>query len=104
MAQVGSVQLAMGRENDVKGDLVSLRIGSVNVTSMKRRNGDVVDMTARRRLDFYCLQETGWKGEGARKMASIQVFLDGLCEGNSWGRIAGGRQMDREGAGSEACD
>ena len=29
--------VAMGRERGVKGGLVSLRIGSVNVTSMKKR-------------------------------------------------------------------
>ena len=45
----------MGREKGVKRGLVSLRIGSVNVTSMKKRDGEVVDMGARRRLDFCCL-------------------------------------------------
>ena len=68
MAQGGSGKLAMGREWSVKGGLVSLRIGSVNVSTMKRKEGEVVDMAARRRLDFCCLQETGWKGEGARKL------------------------------------
>ena len=61
------MKLAMGRERGVKGGLVSLRIGSVNVSTMKKKDGVVVDMAARRRLDFCCLQETGWKGEGARK-------------------------------------
>ena len=35
MAQGGSVKLAMGQEKGAKGGL-SLRIGSVNVTSMKK--------------------------------------------------------------------
>ena len=55
MAQGGSVKLATGREKGAKGGLVSLRIGSVNVTSMKKRDGEVVDMAPRRRLDFCCL-------------------------------------------------
>ena len=49
----------MGRENGVKGGLVSSRIGSVNVTSMKKKDGEVVDMAARRCLDFSYLKETG---------------------------------------------
>ena len=44
------------------------------------------------------------KRRGCKKDGRVQVFLDGLCEGNSWGRIAGGRQMDREGARGEACE
>ena len=71
MAQGGSVKLAMGRERGVKGSLVSLRIGSVNVSTMKKKDGEVVDMAARRRLDFCCLQETEWKGEGARKLGKF---------------------------------
>ena len=51
MAQSGSVKLAMGRERGVKGGLVSLRIGSVNVSTIKKKDGEVVDMAARRRLD-----------------------------------------------------
>ena len=35
MAQGGSVKLAMGREWGVKGGLVSLKIGSMNVSTMK---------------------------------------------------------------------
>ena len=58
MAQGSSVKLAMGRERGVKGGLVSLRIGSVNVTTMKKKDGEVVDMAARRHLDF-CWQTGG---------------------------------------------
>ena len=47
----------------MKGGLGSWRIGSVNVSTMKRKEGEVVDRAARRHLDFCCLQETGWKGE-----------------------------------------
>ena len=34
-----------------------LRVGSVNVTSMRKMEGVVVEMVARRRLDFCCIQE-----------------------------------------------
>ena len=63
----------MGRERGEKRGLVSLRIGSVNVTSVKKRDGEVVDMAARGRLDFCYLQETGWKGEGVRKISIFQT-------------------------------
>ena len=82
MAQGGSVKLAVGRERErgVKGGLVSLRIGSVNVSTMKKE-GEVVDMAARRRLDFCCLQETGWKGEGARKLGEYKFLWMGCSKG-----------------------
>ena len=41
---------------------------------------------------------------GCKKVGRVQVFLDGLLEGNSWGGTAGGRPVDRKGAGSEACE
>ena len=60
---------------------MSLRIGSVNVSTMKKKEGEVVDMAARRRLDFCCLQETGWKGEGARKLGEYKFFWMGCSRG-----------------------
>ena len=42
---------------------------------------EVVDMAARRRLDFCCLQETGWKGEGAEKMGEYKFFWMGCAKG-----------------------
>jgi hypothetical protein len=33
---------------------------------MARRSGEVVEMAGRRNLDFCCVQESRWKGEGAR--------------------------------------
>src|SRR2546425_5985984 len=41
-----------------------LRVGSWNVGTMSRRDGEVADMASRRCLDFCCLQETRWRGEG----------------------------------------
>src|SRR5437867_4193393 len=41
-----------------------LRVGSWNVGTMSRRDGEVADMASRRCLDFCCLQETRGRGEG----------------------------------------
>ena len=41
---------------------------------------------------------------GCNKVGQVQVFLDGLLGGNSWGRTVGGRQVNRKSAGSEACE
>ena len=75
----GSDKLAMGPKSNLNRVGVCLRIGSVNVGTMKGRDGEVVDMAARRRLDFCCLQETGWKGEGARSFGGYKFFWMG-CE------------------------
>ena len=52
----------------------------MNVSTMKK-DGEVVDMAARRHLDFCCLQETGWKGEGTRKLGEYKFFWMGCSEG-----------------------
>ena len=65
----------------MKGGMVSLRIGSVNVTLMKKRDGEVADMAARRCLDFCCFQETGWKDEGAKKLGEYKIFWFGCAKG-----------------------
>ena len=49
------------------------------MTTMEKRDSEVMDMTARRCLDFCCLQETGWKGEGARKMGEYKFFWMGCA-------------------------
>jgi exonuclease III len=46
---------------------VVMRIGSVNVGTMKGRSGDIAEMAARR-LDICCVQETRWKGGSARNI------------------------------------
>ena len=61
--------------------MVTLRVGSVNVSTMRGHEGEVVDMAASRRLDFCCLQETGWKGEGVRKLGGYKFFWMGREEG-----------------------
>jgi len=62
-----------------------LRIGTVNVGSMCRRSREVVEMIARRRLDFCCLQETRWKGGSAKIIGSegYKFFWMGCKEGTA---------------------
>ena len=44
--------------------LLFLSIGNVNVGTMSGRDGEVIDMLRRRRIDICCLQETRWRGGG----------------------------------------
>ena len=119
-AQGGSVKSAMGRERGVKGGLGSLRIGSVNVKNNEEGGrgcgytgyGMVVDMVVDMAARYGCQNTIGFllssadliEMRGCKKVGRIQVFLDGLLEGNSKGRTAGGRKVDRKGAGSKACE
>src|SRR5664279_56509 len=54
--------------------IVRLRVGSVNVGTMRGRSGEIVKMMETRRLDFCCLQETRWKGGNARTIGSCKFF------------------------------
>lgn len=58
-----------------------IRVGSANVGSMSRRSGEVSEMARRRSLDFCCLQETRWKGEGVRQLGSYKFFWKGCRQG-----------------------
>ena len=60
---------------------VKLRIGTVNVGSMSRRDGEVVDMLERRNIDICCLQETRWKGSKAKVMGDYKFYWIGCKEG-----------------------
>ena len=48
----------------IKG--VRLKVGSVNVGSMQGKSEEIAEMACRRKLDICCLQETYWKGGGAK--------------------------------------
>jgi exonuclease III len=50
--------------------VVFLRIGTVNVGTMKKREGEVVEMLESRKIDICCLQETRWKGGSAKFMGA----------------------------------
>ena len=79
VTQGGSDKSSMCRESSYQGGCVPLRIGSVNVGSLRGRDGEVVNMAVKGHLDFCCLQETRWRGEGARKMGAYKLFWMG-CE------------------------
>src|SRR5260221_12351438 len=66
-----SGKIAGGNQNSARRKgMLQLRIGTVNVGSLSRRSGEVAEMVSRRCLDFCCLQETRWKGGGARTIGS----------------------------------
>jgi len=47
-------------ESKGSGAGCKLRIGIVNVGTMSGRDGEVIDMLERRKIDICCLQETRW--------------------------------------------
>ena len=49
---------------------VRLRVGTLNVGTMRGRSGEVVEMAKRRKLDLCCVQETRWKGGSAKMIGS----------------------------------
>ena len=62
-----------------------LRIGTVNVGTLRGREGEVVDMVKRRGLDLCCLQESRWKGGGARGMGEYKCFWSRGMDGAGGG-------------------
>ena len=51
-----------------------LRVATVNVGTMSSRSNEVVEMLSRRGVDVCCLQETRWRGGGARKIEGKDSF------------------------------
>ena len=51
----------------------------MNVGSLRGKDGEVVKVEGH--LDFCCLKETGWRGEGARKLGPYKLFWMGCEEG-----------------------
>ena len=58
-----------------------LRIGKVNVGTLRGKEREVVDMVKRRGLDLCCLQESRWKGGGARGMSEYKCVWSGGKDG-----------------------
>src|SRR5207248_1860595 len=62
-----------------------IRIGTVNVGTLRGREAELVDMAGRRSLDFCCLQETRWRGGSTRVLGgedrSYKLFWKGCKEG-----------------------
>ena len=80
MTRATVVESAMHRGSGlVSGRLFSpedwvCECGFVNVSSLRGKNGEVVNMAVEGRLDFCCLQVTRWRGEDARKMGAYKLF------------------------------
>ena len=83
----GGYSLDDGLDRHDKTRECQLRMRSVDVTSMWRRKGEVVEMVARWRLDFCCIQESRWKSEGAKVLGSesmkCKLFWKGCDSGNA---------------------
>ena len=81
MTQGGSGKSAMCHGSGSQGGCVPLRIGSENRGSLRGKDGEVVNMAVEGHLDFCCLKETRWRGEGegARKLGPYKSFRMG-CE------------------------
>ena len=62
--QGGSVKSAMG-------GTVTLRVGSVNVGTMRGREGEVVEMAASRHLDFCCLPRDRLERRGGEEVGAV---------------------------------
>ena len=59
-----------------------VRTATWNVSSIVSRSGEVVDALHRRKIYFWCAQETRWKGESARMLGAIgrrHKFFWQLC-------------------------
>src|SRR3989442_3104861 len=62
-----------------------LRVGSWNVGTMSRRDGEVADMAGRRGLDFFCFQETTWGGCVTKWLVRKSTEASASCMGRiSW--------------------
>ena len=79
--QDGSGKSAMCHGRGNQRGCVPLRIGSVNVHSLRGKDGEVVIMAVEGCLDFCCLQETRWRGEGARRLRAYKLFWMGCKNG-----------------------
>ena len=60
------------RQNEVRKDL--LRLATVNVGSLSRRSGEVVNVFETRRVDIGCLQEVRYNGQGTRVYEGEEMF------------------------------
>ena len=71
-----------------RGQLVNcIRFGTWNVGSLSGRSGELVEVLARRKIDFCCIQETRRKGGSARWLGShgmrYKLFWKGKEDGNA---------------------
>ena len=63
-----------------------IRVGSVNVGTMKSRGSEIVEMLTRRKIDICCVQETRWRGGSARKIQGKDSFYKFFWAGDQSGQ------------------
>jgi len=95
-----------GRENDRegvegdggKGGLAGRgwRIGTANVGSLSRREGEVSNMLSRWNVDICCLQETGWRGSGSMVIGEYKFMWRGGWGGRGGVGMAIARKWEEE--------
>lgn len=81
-----------------KGMMCKIRIGTLNVGTMKGKSRDIVDMMHRRKVDILCVQETRWKGGQAKVLAEgYKLYNSNADEGSRNGvGIIVERELDGE--------
>jgi len=77
-----------------RGENLKLRVGTANVGSMNDKSEEVLEMMARRRLDFCALQETRWKGSGTKVMRGYKFFWQGGTGGAGVGLMVANKWVD----------
>lgn len=58
-----------------------MRVGTLNVGSMTGKERELPEMLERRKVDRVCMQETRWKGSGARCKKLFYHGVDGRRNG-----------------------
>ena len=88
------VSAAHGREGARSGrpqtvikrpDQTRFRVGTVNVGTLSKRSGEVAETISRRNIDACSLQETRWKGTGARRITGKDTRPKLFWSGNNDG-------------------
>lgn len=56
-----------------------MRVGTLNVGTMKGKGRELADMMERRKVDILCVQETKWKDSKARNIGGgFKLFYHGM--------------------------
>ena len=64
----------------------ALRVATLNVNTLRKKDAEVVETLSRRKVDICCVQETRLKGNGARKITGKNTTYKLFWEGNSSGQ------------------
>ena len=56
------LQSQRGRQKEKWGDAQNFRIATVNLDTLNKKEGQVVETLTLRRIDLCCVQEIRWRG------------------------------------------